>query len=64
MAGRMKCYKANAVFEGCVEYTVEAKNEKDAAKQAEVLFSEESPAVIQGNVLQMTTTVDMEVDAI
>ena len=59
-----KSYEVNIVFEGVVQYTVEAKNEEDAKKQADALFAEESPSVIQANVMQTTTTVDKEVDAI
>lgn len=52
MERRMKCFEVNVVFEGCVKYTVEAKNEEDAKKQADALFAEESPAVVQANVMQ------------
>lgn len=60
----MKCYEVNVVFEGCMKYTIEAKSEEDAQKQADALFAEENPASIQANVMQTTTTVEMEVKAI
>ena len=64
MERRLKCYEVNVVFEGCVKYTVEAKSEEDAKKQADALFAEENPTVVQANVTQTTTTVDAEVDAV
>lgn len=64
MARRLKCYEVNVVFEECMKYTIEAKNEENAKRQADALFAEESPATIQANVMQTTTTVDMEVDTI
>lgn len=64
MARRLKCFEVNVVFEGCMKYSIEAKNKEDAKIQADALFDEETPAAIQANVMQTTTTVDMEVDAI
>lgn len=34
MAGELKFYAVSVVFEGCIQYTIEAKNEEDAKEQA------------------------------
>ena len=64
MERRLKCYEVNVVFEGSIQYTIEAKNAEDAKKQADVLFAEENPAVVQANVMQTIVKVDADVNAI